>query len=89
MAARKAPPELASKPDDRTIRERLLETIRSADWVPDTFVNVMVTDGVVHLWRGIESDVQRDALRVAAERTPGVRAVEDHLGKLPPWSSAI
>ena len=89
VAARKTQSELASKPDDRAIRERLLETIRSADWVTDTFVNVMVTDGVVHLWGVVESDVQRDALRVAAERIPGVRAVEDHLGKLPPWSSAI
>jgi CBS domain-containing protein len=79
----------AGKPDDRAIRERLLETIRSAEWVTDAFVNVMVTDGVVHLWGVIESDVQRDALRVAAERIPGVRAVEDHLGNLPPWSAAI
>ncbi len=89
VAARKSQPEPAPKPDDRAIRERLLETIRSAEWVADTFVNVMVTDGVVHLWGVIESDVQRDALRVAAERIPGVRAVEDHLGSLPPWSSAM
>jgi CBS domain-containing protein len=61
VAARKPQPEPAPKPDDRAIRERLLETIRSAEWVTDTFVNVMVTDGVVHLWGVIESDVQRDA----------------------------
>jgi CBS domain-containing protein len=89
VAARKALAEPAPKPDDRAIRERLLETIRSAEWVTDTFVSVMVTDGVVHLWGAIESEVQRDALRVAAERIPGVRAVKDHMGRLPPWSSAI
>jgi CBS domain-containing protein len=86
VAAGKGSAEPAPKPDDRAIRERLLETIRSAEWVTDTFVNVMVIDGVVHLWGGFESEVQRDALRVAAERIPGVREVKDHLGRLPPWS---
>jgi CBS domain-containing protein len=89
VAAGKASAEPAPKPDDRAIRERLLETILFAEWVTDTFVNVMVTDGVVHLWGIIESDVQRDALRVAAERIPGVRAVEDHLRRLPPWLPTV
>jgi CBS domain-containing protein len=89
VAAGKASAEPTPKPDDRAIRERLLETLRSAEWVTDTFVSVMVIDGVVHLWGAVESDVQREALRVAAERIPGVRSVKDHLGKLPPWSSAI
>jgi CBS domain-containing protein len=89
LAVRKSPPEPVAKPDDRAIREQLLETIHPAEWVTDAFVNAMVTDGVVHLWGVVESDAQRDALRVAAERIPGVRAVEDHLGRLPPWSAAV
>ncbi len=89
MAAWEPQTEPATKPDDRAIRERLLETIRAAEWVTDAFVNAVVTDGVVHLWGAVESDAQRDALRVAAERIPGVRAVEDHLGRLPPRSAAV
>jgi hypothetical protein len=79
VAARRPQPEPAPKPDDRAIRDRLLETIHSTEWITAAFVNVMVTDAVVHLWEVVESDAQRDALRVAAERIPGVRAVEDHL----------
>lgn len=89
IAAQTPQPDPVSKPDDRAIRERLLATIQAAEWVTAAFVNVVVTDGVVHLWGVVESDAQRDALRVAAERTSGVRAVEDHLGRLPPWSAAV
>jgi osmotically-inducible protein OsmY len=38
-----------------------------------------VTDGKVHLWGFVESQEQRDAMRVAAENIPGVRAMKDHM----------
>ena len=41
--------------------------------------HVTVTNGVVDLWGVSSSDVERRAIRVAAERVPGVSAVNDHL----------
>jgi osmotically-inducible protein OsmY len=46
---------------------------------------VTVSGGVVHLWGLADSAEQRRALRVAAESIAGVRAVEDHLGEVPPY----
>ncbi|WP_236597509.1 BON domain-containing protein [Paraburkholderia kirstenboschensis] len=41
--------------------------------------DVLVKDGVVHLWGVIESKEERRAIRGAAEGVPGVRCVESHL----------
>ena len=43
-------------------------------------VNVIVTNGVVHLWGVVDSKEQHKALLVAAEEIAGVRGIEDHLG---------
>lgn len=67
--------------DDQAIREKLLETLRE-EGIPDNYVNIVVTDGVVHLWGLVKSDQERQALHVAAENTPGVKAVEDHIGRM-------
>jgi len=42
-------------------------------------LNVTVTNGIVDLWGFSSSDVERRAIRVTAERAPGVAAVNDHL----------
>jgi osmotically-inducible protein OsmY len=42
-------------------------------------LNILVSEGVVHLWGLVRSEAERQALRVAAETTPGVLGVEDHL----------
>ncbi|WP_448191482.1 CBS domain-containing protein [Azospirillum sp. sgz301742] len=66
-------------PDDRTLRDRVLGELRDQPWAPDAGKNVVVRNGVVHLWGSVRSQTQRDAMRVAAENVPGVRNVEDHL----------
>jgi len=81
--ARKAPP--AAK-DDAAIRERLLEEVKKQDWAPVTTINVVVHDGVVELWGVIIDERQREALKVAAENIPGVKAVKDHLAWVEPMS---
>ncbi len=73
----KLPPSM----DDRAIREKLLETLHE-EGIPDNYVNIVVTDGVVHLWGLVKSEQERQVLHIAAENTPGVKAVEDHLGRL-------
>ena len=42
-------------------------------------VKAVVSDGVVHLWGVAPDEAKRQAMRVAAENIPGVRAVEDHM----------
>jgi osmotically-inducible protein OsmY len=42
-------------------------------------LNVTVSGGIVDLWGTTKSDVERKAIRVAAESTPGVCAVNDNL----------
>jgi CBS domain-containing protein len=43
-----------------------------------TTVSVVVKRGIVHLWGTLPSEVQRTALRVAAETVPGVKKIVDH-----------
>jgi osmotically-inducible protein OsmY len=42
-------------------------------------LNVTVNGGVVDLWGITGSEAERKAIRVAAESTPGVSAVNDNL----------
>lgn len=73
---RKAPPTAT---DDATIREQLLAEMRREQWAPAAMTNVVVRDGVVELWGVVIDDRQREALKIAAENIPGVKAVKDHL----------
>lgn len=78
-------PTLASAgpADDRAIRERILETIRREHLAASPYVNVIVSDGVVHLYGLVDDEAERKALVVVAENTPGVRRVEVRLQRSP------
>ncbi|MDX2101285.1 MAG: CBS domain-containing protein [Alphaproteobacteria bacterium] len=65
--------------DDSAIRNTLDQRVKAQPWAPKTSVNIQVENGVVELWGFVHADVQRDALRVMAETTPGVREVRNHL----------
>ena len=47
---------------------------------------MVVRDGVVELWGVVIDDRQRQALTIAAENIPGVKAVKDHLVWVEPTS---
>ncbi len=64
---------------DTTIREKLLTHLNTQNWAHTALLNVTVNGGVVDLWGFVESDSERKAIRVTAEGTPGVRAVNDHM----------
>lgn len=64
---------------DSAIRERLLAHLNAQPWAHTFLLNVTVNDGVVDLWGSARSEVEKKAIRVAAESIPGVRAVNDHL----------
>jgi CBS domain-containing protein len=68
---------------DTTIRQKLLAHLNKQDWAHTTPLNVTVNGGVVDLWGFIESDIERKAICIAAEATPGVRAVKDHMTARP------
>jgi len=72
--------------DDATIRERLLTEMQKELWAPAAMTNVVVRDGVVELWGVIIDERQRQALKVAAENIPGVKAVKDHMVWVEPSS---
>jgi CBS domain-containing protein len=72
------PAAAPTTPNDRQIREILMQTYASQPWGKRAQINVFVTGGVAHLWGLLDTAAARDALRVAAETTPGVTRVEDH-----------
>jgi len=78
-----APPaKRLSLSDDRSLKRRMLKRVRECG-VDASYVNVTVSGGTLHLWGGIRSDAERQALRVAAEGVPGLRKVEDHTVVMP------
>jgi predicted transcriptional regulator len=67
--------------DDREIAERLNAALEAEGF--GTLINPIVQDGTVHLWGLVDSDAEHRALVLLAQRVQGVRAVEDHLARLP------
>ena len=75
-----------STADDQTIRERLMAEIGKQRWAPGGAIDIIVRNGVVDLWGSITEERARAALIVAAENTPGVKGVKDHLAWIDPMS---
>jgi CBS domain-containing protein len=73
-------PEVA--PSDREIRAMLMGELSGHPWA---FAgrNIVVRDGVVHLWGVIWSTDAVQAMRVAAQGIPGVKGFEDHTEPYP------
>jgi hypothetical protein len=61
---------------DTSIRELLYAELKAQAWAPVGLINVVVRKGVVHLSGALLDERHRDAIRVAAERIPGVKGVE-------------
>ncbi len=79
LATRIQPPE-ADRADDRKIRAALFAELDKQKWaaMPND-ANIVIENGVVHLWGLIQSEEERKAMIVAAENIPGVTKVEDHM----------
>jgi CBS domain-containing protein len=76
--------ELEIPLSDAALRDRILAHLKGQAWAHTLLLNVTVNGGVVDLWGMTKSDAERKAIRVAAESTPGVSAVNDHLFTRPP-----
>lgn len=65
--------------DDTAIRTTLLEELAKQNWTRRPENSVVVSEGVVHLWGLAATEEEKRALELAAERTPGVHAVRNHI----------
>ncbi|WP_339635934.1 CBS domain-containing protein [uncultured Sneathiella sp.] len=73
----------SSSTDDEAIRAAVEAELSEAD-IRREFVSVVVSGGIVHLWGAVESDAEKRAASIAAERVSGVTDVQDEIGILPP-----
>lgn len=73
----------AGLPDDKKLRQAVAEAFDKQAWKSRWPVNVVVSDGVVHLWGFVGGEDVRKAYRVAAENVPGVKKVRSHLRSIP------
>jgi CBS domain-containing protein len=64
--------------NDSILRDKLLGRLRLQPWWTNS-INVIVKDGTVELWGYVDSQAAGDAIRIAAEETPGVRQVSNNL----------
>lgn len=79
----------AGPASDASIRERLYAELKNQPWAPIGLINIVVRNGVVHLSGTLFDERHRGAIRVAAERIPGVKGIEDHLVWVDPMSGMV
>lgn len=63
---------------DRVLRQRIIDSVKGMPWASRPF-NVIVSNQHADLWGFVFSESEKAAVRVAAESTPGVSSVADHL----------
>jgi predicted transcriptional regulator len=68
---------------DETIRSDLMSKLKAMPWAHPHHLSITVSNGIVDIWGGVESNDERNAIRVAAEAQPGVSSVNDHLLEMP------
>ncbi len=64
---------------DSKLRDKLLSHLNAQPWAHTSLLNVTVNEGIVDIWGITRSNAEKEALRVAAESMPGVRAVNNNV----------
>ncbi|TJW79062.1 MAG: CBS domain-containing protein, partial [Mesorhizobium sp.] len=64
---------------DLAIRKSIMDEIESKAWTPGATIDIVVRDGIVNLNGTVTDENVREAVRVAAENTPGTVRVVDNL----------
>ena len=64
---------------DRKIRREVLDRLGEQDWTDFGERNVIVSDGIVHLWGLVGTSEEHKALLALAEGVPGVGGVSDEM----------
>tara|TARA_R110001583_G_scaffold175736_1_gene330393 strand:- start:1123 stop:1818 length:696 start_codon:yes stop_codon:yes gene_type:complete len=70
---------------DRIIRKKLIQELTTEAGLASERINVIVYDGVVQIWGIVRTETEIRAAQIAAESIEGVKSVENHLQKLPPY----
>ena len=65
--------------DDAVLHDNIVDALRAKPWVDPSTINVIVNDGSVELWGIVDSETEKNAIRVAVEVMPGVRRVANKL----------
>ena len=68
---------------DRRIRSEVQDILQRNAWLEHRHMNLVVSDGMVHVWGIVRSEEHRRALLMALRSIPGVAGVQDHLS--PNW----
>jgi len=68
--------------DDRMLHQRFVHSIKDQPWADRPF-NIIINGHCADLWGFVNSVDEKTAVRVAAEATPGIKSVSDHLGIAP------
>lgn len=71
--------------DDEDIRRRLEDSLSRHAWAASAYSYFSVERGIVRLWGLVDSSEQKRAFELAARRTPGVKAVFNHLSLIEPF----
>ncbi len=77
-------PAPLSNAKDREIEAAIINELAAQSWGRGGSIRVKVVDGIAELSGGILDERERLAAKVAAENTPGVRAVSDQLVYIDP-----
>ena len=64
--------------EDSALRTSLQKQLRGHAWWPGD-VNIIVNDGNIELWGVVDSELEKDAVKVAVEELAGARSIADHL----------
>jgi CBS-domain-containing membrane protein len=85
-AASATPTSAAALPErnDDKLRRDIESAVRGRSWSLARRSDVVVQDGIAHLWGVVPSDMVRQAYCVAAENVPGVKSVQSHMHVVPP-----
>jgi CBS domain-containing protein len=73
----------AARPDNGALQKAIWDKIHEQPWLGSAYVSLTVKDGVVEVWGAVDSDQQRQALRVLVEGVSGVQKVVERVGLLP------
>jgi CBS domain-containing protein len=71
------------KVDDATLRDRVVANLDRQPWTWPALINVIVRDENVELWGLVNSETEKNAVRIAAEGVAGVKSVSDNLRIMP------
>jgi len=73
----------AARPENGVLQKAIWNQIKSEPWLRSSYVNIAVKDGTVELWGAVDTEEQRNALRVLVEGVSGVQKVENNVVLFP------